>query len=474
MAGWTGKAASVLLVFIATWGSAIMYWRSTGATPSGMDMLLYLGLLPAGVSSAGFMATGLLRQGADKALEKATRSPDNDAAPVVREDGVKVAAAAALTAGQINLGVGLDAPALLAAAAAPPRPALSARFRDGQNLPVRVSEAAQLDELEVLGEREQGIDTTPRERRALALLAPVLDELLGEAAMALPVLEAREEVVVAGLRRNDEGRVDNVLTVELLVAHGWSDALLHWVRDWLMQRVLEFGVDGRRFDVAVTVVGDDNQAWRHLHRLADALSRAPDRWHLLLACDSCIDPDVIQGWLVNGVLATARHPEGRTPGEGAAGVLLAGPGMATEGKGCLWPPLALEADATQVARPAERRRHLTTAASQWKQSLPQDEHSVQFVLHDARQGSDGVVDAALAASALNPDLEFGTGNLSLPASAGELGPVLPVAMLALALEQTRRNTGPVLLLAGTEAQQRVMALVSAGSTPQAADLPSTT
>jgi hypothetical protein len=106
--------------------------------------------------------------------------------------------------------------------------------------------------------------------------------------------------------------------------------------------------------------------------------------------------------------------------------------------------------------------------------LPQDEHSVQFVLHDARQGSDGVVDAALAASALNPDLEFGAGNLSLPASAGELGPVLPVAMLALALEQTRRNTGPVLLLAGTEAQQRVLALVSAGSTPQAADLPSTT
>lgn len=474
MAGWTGKVASVLLVFIATWGSAIMYWRSTGATPGAMDMLLYLGLLPAGVSSAGFMATGLLRQGADKALEAATRGPDNDATSVSHEGIVKAVVAASMTAGQINLGVGLGAPALLAAAAGPPRPALSARFRDGQNLPIRVSEAAHLDELEVLGEREQGIDTAPRERRALALLVPVLDELLGQAAMALPVLEAREEVVIAGLRRNDEGRVGNVLTIELLVAHGWSDALLHWVRDWLMQRVFKFGIDARRLDVGITVVGGEDEAWRHLHRLADTLSRKPERWHLLLACDSSIDLDVIQGWLANGVLATAHHPEGKTPGEGAAGVLLASPGMATEGNGCLWPPLALEADAAQFARPAERRRHLTTAASQWKQSLPQDEHGVQFVLHDARHSGDSVVDAALAASALNPDMEFGAGNLSLPACAGELGPVLPVAMLALALEQTRRNTGPVLILAGTEAQQRVLALVSAGSTPQTADLPSTT
>ncbi len=475
MGGWTSKAVTVVLVFIATWGCMILYWRSNGAAPNGVEMLLYLGLLPAGVSGAGLMTAGVLRKGAYEAWERNVRSPDSDTAPVVTDELRQNTPSVAITAGQINLGMGLDALELLATSAAPPRPALSTRFRDAQNLPVRVSESHHLDELEVLGEREQGFETKPCERRALALLLPVLDELLGQVAMALPVLETGEEVVVAGLRRNDKRRVDNVLTVELLVAHGWSDALLQWVRGWLMQRVLESGIDERRFEVSVTTVADEGEAWRHLCRLTEALSQTPRRWHLLLACDSSIDPDVIQAWLATGVLATARHPNGKVPGEGAAGVLLADSCMAMTADGCLWPsPLVLGATATQVARPAERRRHLVAAATQWQQSLPQNLQAPQFILHDARQCNDSIVDAALVATALNPDLEFGTGHLSVPGSAGELGPALPVAMIALALEQARRNAGSVLLLAGSETQQRVLALVSAGNTLQAAELPSTT
>jgi hypothetical protein len=48
MAGWLGKAASVVMVFIATWGATILYWRNSGTVPTGMQMLAYLGLLPVG------------------------------------------------------------------------------------------------------------------------------------------------------------------------------------------------------------------------------------------------------------------------------------------------------------------------------------------------------------------------------------------------------------------------------------------
>lgn len=451
-----------------------MYWRSSGSVPGGMDLLLYLGVLPVGISSAGFMVNGLVRQGVDKALEKADASEQGSTAPAAREEPGVRPASAMLLAGHINLGLGLDASALLAVSAAPPRPALSTRFRDAHNLPIRVSAAEQLDEQEVIGEREQGIDTAVHERRALALLSPVLDELLATVAVSLPRLKRGDEVVVAGLRRSDEVHVDKVMTVELLVARNWSDALLHWLRDWLTQRLIETGVDAQRFDISIKVIGDNGDVWRHIQRLVDVLATGAERWHLLLACDSSVDQGVIQAWQANGLLATSRNPGGMIPGEGAAGVLLAGPALEREKVSWLWRPFSPEEDATPMARPAEKRRQLAAAATQWKQSLALDGQNVQFVLHDASQSNDGVVDAALAAAAVNPDFDFGTGNLSLAACAGELGPVLPVAQLALALEQARCSSESVLVLAGPGAQQRVLTLVSAGSSNQAADLPSIT
>ena len=174
------------------------------------------------------MLRGAARRGVDAALDKAAA---NDGEPT-KGKGEAVAAkvmvppSVALIAGGLRLGVDLDAQSWLAAAAAPPRPTLDGRFRDNYNLPVRMSAAQDLDEFLVLQARQDGIDTAAHERRALALLQPVLEELLEAASAALPEIMASEEVVVAGLRRRDEQRVENVLSVELLVPGSWSDALL--------------------------------------------------------------------------------------------------------------------------------------------------------------------------------------------------------------------------------------------------------
>lgn len=82
MAGWLGKAASVVMVFIATWGATILYWRNSGTVPTGMQMLAYLGLLPVGLSGAGFMLRNAARRGADVALQKAGAHRGRHHAPV--------------------------------------------------------------------------------------------------------------------------------------------------------------------------------------------------------------------------------------------------------------------------------------------------------------------------------------------------------------------------------------------------------
>ena len=68
MAGWSKNAGSVMMVFVATWAAAIMYWRSSGTTPNGMQMLAYLGVLPVGLSGAGYMLRGMFSRGVDKAV----------------------------------------------------------------------------------------------------------------------------------------------------------------------------------------------------------------------------------------------------------------------------------------------------------------------------------------------------------------------------------------------------------------------
>lgn len=475
MAGWLGKAASVVMIFVATWGATILYWRNSGTVPTGMQMLAYLGLLPVGLSGAGFMLRGAARRGVDAALDKAAA---NDGEPT-KGKGEAVAAkvmvppSVALIAGGLRLGVDLDAQSWLAAAAAPPRPTLDGRFRDNYNLPVRMSAAQDLDEFLVLQARQDGIDTAAHERRALALLQPVLEELLEAASAALPEIMASEEVVVAGLRRRDEQRVENVLSVELLVPGSWSDALRPWVQTWLLEQARMAGIDARRFDVRVTSLDGAREVWPHLQRVIDALDQGEPRWHLLVSASSSIDAAIVSSWQSSGVLATAQNPDGRIPGEGAAGVLLASRGVAHEGDARLWRPQLVRAEQIEATRPAEQRRQLATLAAQWQQTLGLEGAQAQFVLHDSDHRGDLMVDAAAITASLAPDLDFSPQSLALAISAGELGPVLPLAQLALARAQLDRQAEPVLLLGVADNQQRLFGLVDPLPSPtQAADAPS--
>jgi hypothetical protein len=81
------------------------------------------------------------------------------------------------------------------------------------------------------------------------------------------------------------------------------------------------------------------------------------------------------------------------------------------------------------------------------------------VLHDADHRGDLMVDAAAIAATLAPDLDFSPQSLALAISAGELGPALPLAQLALAHAQLQRQSEPVLLLGVADNQQRLFGLV---------------
>lgn len=457
MSGILGKAFSVIAVFAVSWAGAIFYWRSSGTVPSGMEMLAYLGLVPVGLSGAGFM----LRNAGRSMLDKAVDAAGSDGGAETQNAQVEAIAtravpSVAVLGADMRLGVMLEADALLDMADAPPRPSLDARFHDTDGLPLLVSADKDLDDTAVVQVQMPGFTTRDGERRALALLEPVADSLMGQALLVLPELDVVEERVIAGLRRRDEQVVEQVLTIELLVPADWSAPLRTYAADWLHARAAYNGLDPRRFSVNVAVASQAADVWSRLQRITDTLAQGEPRWYLVLSCASAVDHATIAAWLESNRILHRRNKDGQIPGEGAAGVLLASSTLAAASPH-LWRPHRMElADGLGGA---ESRRQAEALGRAVLAEVGIAAERVSFALHDADQRSNVAVEACAAASAANPDLEIHQQTLGLPVCAGELGPVLPLALLALAHAHALRGEGAALVLSVGAPAQRVAALM---------------
>ncbi|RBG46223.1 hypothetical protein BRM46_12340, partial [Xanthomonas oryzae pv. oryzae] len=55
MSGIFRNLLSAAAFFGVAWGGSIFYWRSSGTAPNGMQMLMYLGILPAGLLGGSWL-----------------------------------------------------------------------------------------------------------------------------------------------------------------------------------------------------------------------------------------------------------------------------------------------------------------------------------------------------------------------------------------------------------------------------------
>ncbi|MCF7751411.1 hypothetical protein KQ945_11670 [Bacillus subtilis subsp. subtilis] len=423
-----------------------------------MEMLAYLGLVPIGLSGAGFMLRNAGRSMLDRAVDAASAPSDTPAGSV---PGGAVAASAvpsvAVLGAEMQLGVMHAADVLLDMADALPRPSLDGRFHDRDGLPLLVSADKDLDDTSVVQVQMPGFTTRDGERRAMALLEPVADALMGQALLALPALEVAEEKVVAGLRRREEQVVGQVLAIELLVPADWSASLRTYCADWLHARAAYNGLDRRRFSVNVAVASNALDVWSRLQHVVDSLAQGEPRWYLVLSCSSAVDAGTIAAWLDSNRILHRRNKDGQIPGEGAAGLLLASASLAAAESPHLWRPHRVER--VQGLSPAESRRQAEALGRAMPAEVGISAERVGFALHDADQRSQVAVDACAAAVAANPDLEIDQQTLALPVCAGELGPVLPLALLTLAHAHVLRSQNAALVMSVGAPAQRVAAII---------------
>lgn len=382
------KVVGMWLVIAAViWLFSIWQWQTAEATVADRDIVMQLLVLPLALTAALWLTlwgVQRLRSGAPAVV-----APVASAATSVSLDeppGTEAALRAASTwllASSVSLRIGHDADAAWATLqASPPRPAPDATLADLDGLPAFTARVEQVDEAlaaepdaEARLAHPDGRPAPPALQRASVLMQAVLGPLLDAVSGLVPPAaetssfdEPAEGVALPSMRAHLSGVAVPVsaqqqaaqearrptLTVRLVLPARWSaedqalfiqalrsqcGALLDWAE----------AARARALRWQTTPPESVEAIWQELDQTIARWHRDPaPELLLVLAVDSALDADEIDRLQARGELFTAHHQQGRIPGEGAAGLLLASP---------TWPESDVQdLFAVQLGRPLMARR----------------------------------------------------------------------------------------------------------------------
>jgi hypothetical protein len=309
---WLKSGFLITLVFVASWGGAITYWRMTGSSPATGALFLYLFGFPVCLLLAFFIGRKLLVRPTAASTSAALPAPAKAAATSTQTLPLAIVAAS------LRLPHGAS-PEELASAIADnkARPDLDKELVDDGGFPVmtaRCSEAVDeelqeeiTDWLAVNGMAD--VHFSDEQWRALTLASAVVTELAAQAASPI------------SYRVNSQTRLQliPILPAEWDVVHRRATGM------WLKQELTRHGWSADRVVVTVDETGSagDVTPSAIFKRLThDAAAANAPLLAMVVACASHIGDETIAQWAASGSLFTSSQPQGRIPGEGAAGLLI--------------------------------------------------------------------------------------------------------------------------------------------------------
>ena len=340
------RAAGLGLVgLLACWIAVVLYWRVVDIQPTAGHIVAYLVLLPLGL----LCGVLLLRPAWRRMRTRDTTQPEPAKAQRAADGGggtgveLAVDRTLYLLAGAHPRRAGDTPLAVAGALARPHRPALHPQLRDAVGLPVFAAEVEGLDptvaerwlatDAGSEGGASRGIDTETL--RAIALLDTVAEDLLFA---ALPVLAPDHSASDAtdgalhphamhhsrSARAAPPAAALAVLRVQLLLPSDWPAETRAACAEGLRRKARAVGYPEADLCVTVCAVEAAADVWRVLDAIdADPGARGAGDRHLLLAAHSLVGQNAINRLDARRELLVDGLPEGRIPGEGAAGILLA-------------------------------------------------------------------------------------------------------------------------------------------------------
>ncbi|MGE8616447.1 MAG: hypothetical protein ACN6O0_01370 [Achromobacter spanius] len=302
------KSLLVLALFAVVWLAVIIWWQESRTLPTGVDIGLYLFALPLAVLGALWLGAKAVRAARAPKPQPLASAPATEEAPAALAKLRIVAVAARAAAGP-------DAAGIAEALAEQQRPELDPELKTLQGFPVFAARVPQLDDVELYAAaRERG---APAEAlataglRATALLADIAATLTND---------AHRRVTELDVPARDEDWP--LLRFDIVLPASWPQAARERAR---AQVLAAAGVwPDTRVSATEHSARDAMAVDMLLRELASAAGSAADAptWRIVLAADGYVDQDLVAQWDADAMLLTHANPQGRVPGEAAAGVLL--------------------------------------------------------------------------------------------------------------------------------------------------------
>jgi hypothetical protein len=464
MRPWLSRTLIVAATFTACWIGAVWYWRATRRMPDTGDLVIYMVLLP--------LMLLLLIWGGGK-LFAAASAGSASAAATAAADGAPAAPvhqpAAALTvlAGALRMPHG-DSAAQLADAMLSRKAslALDPELVNDSGYPILTGRADDVDTdgqqddmADWLAEHHPETQFSDEHWRALALGNAVAIDLAGELGQH-PALPAYMDAAQAGKPLPPLPALHMIT----LLPPEWSDAERAAAAAWLRHIVARHGWPQARLSPTLMAAGNQ-PALRLIGQLAtQARQEEQPLLCLALACGSRIGAASVQAWADESILFDSDHPNGRIPGEGAAGLLLA-----DRTQGALFEdadaPLMYPANsALRVASADGKARSdvnlLAELAAKAIAEAGLDAVAVTLLTADTDQRGSRMTELLSMASATLPELDPGSQVLAVGAACGDAGAVATVAALVLAQQQVRDGAGPALCITNLDPFHRGAVLLA--------------
>jgi len=471
MRPWLSRSLIVAATFAACWLGAVWYWRATRRMPGTDDLLIYLLLLPLLLLLLAWGASKLLAAAGAASAASAAASA---AADTATQTAPAAAPAATLTvlAGALRMPHGASAAQLAdALLSRKANLALDPELLNDSGYPILsgraddVDVAAQQDAMdEWLRAHHPDTDFSEEQWRALALGSEIASALAAELDQH-PALPPYVDAATAGKPLPPLP----TLHVIALLPPEWADAPRAAATGWLRHLVARYGWPVAR--LAPPLLAVHGQA--PLPLIAQLANQArQDEQPLLclvLACGSRIGEASVQDWADHGILFDSDHPQGRIPGEGAAGLLLA-----DAVQGALFEderaPLMHPASGALRAASADGKSRgdtglLAELAAQAIAAAGVDAATIAMLAADSDQRLSRMTELLAMASATLPELDPGEQLLTVGAACGDAGAVSTLAALVLAQQQVRDGKGPALCVTNLDPFHRGAVLLTAQAVP---------
>lgn len=504
------KVLALLAVVTAlVWVSTLWRWQSAQVDPDTAQLMVHLALLPLALTASLLAVVwGVKRIGRYSASPIAPAAPAGSSARLPAASPV-AAVSAARSAPQRVLAAAVQCRAGAAWQDAQTRivagdckAELDADMKDDEGIAIFTAPMADISTDRVAASLEDTVAThaaalreqplghppQPEVLRALALLESIVHRLCGElesqwAALSVPPPAARAPMA-------NQAVLAPVVRLHVALPARWPEEVRQLATVWLQELLAPHVDAGLRAAGQSRAMAGAGAASPAVQLQVQPVESAQAHWLLVeqqlrqwqrerqpglllaMAADSLIGEEAVSHLAQDHQLFSSRHQQGRIPGEGAAGLLIASD---------TWPspadtvPLALMHPASIVKRDKSadasgqiNSQVLVQALDDTLHGTGIDAAAIKFVTTDADHRASRTVEVYETLLERMPHLDDDEHALQLGRGCGDMGIAGLLACVALTAAQVQEALAPALVVGAQSPFDRLTMLLAPATAPAAA------